>query len=120
MPEPLLGPDHLRTLRDVGDVYIRIARLAMALGVDFSPPGSTLSFLESTAHDNGSTLHESIPSCKRFELRGLLILRFELIAHCIGSHGPQMSLLIFHAANDRLRRKGFPPCDHGIDTTPFS
>lgn len=58
-------------------------------------------------------------ACMREELRGLLVLRYELVTRIAGEVGAQAARDILFGAQARLLREGFGPQAPGMDLHPL-
>lgn len=110
---------------------MRIARLAIALGVALDNEGEVTSLM-SEEHDT-PVLHErrvsadpgdaahahTGPECRvahqRQELRGLLVMRYEIEKRYVDDAGITAAHQIMIEAEQQLERKGFKPGADGID-----
>ncbi|NDP39847.1 MAG: hypothetical protein GZ093_14040 [Rhodoferax sp.] len=110
---------------------MRIARLAIALGVALDNEGEVAGLM-SEEHDT-TVLHERRvsaaphegghahvgPECRvahqRQELRGLLVMRYEVEKRYVDDAGVTVTHQIMIEAEQQLERKGFKPGVDGID-----
>jgi len=110
---------------------MRIARLAIALGVSLDNEGEVASLM-GEEHDT-TVLHERRvsaehpdsahahigPECRvahqRQELRGLLVMRYEVEKRYVDDAGITVTHQIMIEAEQQLERKGFKPGVDGID-----
>ena len=110
---------------------MRIARLAIALGVALDHEGEVASLM-GEEHDT-TVLHERRvsgnspdgehahvgPECRvahqRQELRGLLVMRYEVEKRYVDAAGITVTHQIMVAAEEQLERKGFKPGVDGIN-----
>jgi hypothetical protein len=80
----------------------RIRRLAIACGVDVTQDGIIVSLIKG---NYGVCPSGNNP--KREELRGLLMLKYNIEEHCIDSIGVDECLQIIEEVENKLRKQGF-------------
>lgn len=131
-PRSDLNPDRLQQMEEAMETLnMRIARLAIALGVALDNEGE-LANLMGEEH-NATVLHERRvsadpvdaahahigPECRvahqRQELRGLLVMRYEVEKRYVDDAGITVTHQIMIEAEQQLERKGFKPGVDGID-----
>lgn len=131
-PRSDLNLDRLQQMEEAMETLnMRIARLAIALGVALDNEGE-LANLMGEEH-NATVLHERRvsadpvdaahahigPECRvahqRQELRGLLVMRYEVEKRYVDDAGITVTHQIMIEAEQQLERKGFKPGVDGID-----
>ena len=109
----------------------RIARLAIGLGIELDdhqavqqlmdmPPIRTLDKERRVAPTNGVPVFQSITGDRRVahlreELRGLLVLRYNLETSSLNDNGLELTREIVSQAEYRLAQRGFKPEAYGLD-----
>ena len=108
--------EHLFHLVDeLAGLGARIALLARQLHL----PLQTRAEVErALAGQEGEHVHRR-EAFMREELRGLLVLRYELVTRIANEAGAQAARDILLSAQDRLRREGFGPHAPGMDLHPL-
>ncbi len=81
---------------------VRIARLAIACGVDINQKDNIVSLIKGQFEVCRRT-----ENLKRHELRGLLMLKYRIKEDCVASLGRDQCLRILEEEEARLRRRGF-------------
>ena len=108
--------DALRRESTVTELTIRIARLAIALGLKLDQEQDVHRVLHHTApplgHDKEVDRVVHLKARAWTELRGLLVLRYELERHLVEEMGLHLSRRILEDAELHLTIAGFKP---GID-----
>ncbi len=131
-PKNDLNADRLHQMEAaIETLNMRIARLAIALGVALDNEGEVASLM-GEEHDT-TVLHErrvsaehldsahahTGPECRvahqRQELRGLLVMRYEVEKRYVDDAGVTVTHQIMIEAEQQLERKGFKPGVDGID-----
>jgi hypothetical protein len=109
--------EHLRRLLEqLETLGARITRLAEILRVPLQTREDVDHVLLRSAEP--AALHGR-EAGMREELRGLLVLRYEIITHLVASVGAQAARDILLSAQDRLLREGFAPRAPGMDLHPL-
>jgi len=124
--------DRLRQMEaSIEALNMRIARLAIALGVSLDNDGEVASLMreqhtQTILHERRVTsehldvTHAHIgPECRvahqRQELRGLLVMRYAVEKRFVDDAGIKVTREIMNAAEQQLERKGFKPGADGIN-----
>ncbi|GIX51887.1 hypothetical protein CQA4T8M7_11430 [Sphaerotilus natans] len=98
------------------ELNLRIARLALMLGVSLDDEAQLARLLAPVArpdgHDRPSERHEADA---RTELRGLLLLRGELEKRCVDEFGPVTAGEMLIDVEAAMVRHGFAPGADGLD-----
>jgi len=124
---------HLRSMGiSFGELNARIARLAIGLGVSLEKeaevarvmhqknPASSLAHGPHTSQDSAVTSHLSSNPDRRMaqkmeELRGLLVLRYDVESQFIADVGVEVTRKILTDSEEKLTREGFKPGADGMD-----
>ncbi len=117
--------------RSIEDINVRIARLAIALGVSLESNEEVMQLMSQShivavsCERRGVSERRVAPrsdagpdrrlACQREELRGLLVLRYELVKHDLNEVGLVATRKIMGEAEDHLLRRGFKPGADGVD-----
>lgn len=114
-----------RVESSLADINVRIARLAMSLDAPLATEADVLQILDRTAplflqHDREHLINTLNPAEHRVlhqweDLRGLLVLRRELMAHALKDLGLEVTLKITSHMEEQLEREGFKPGADGFD-----
>ncbi len=80
----------------------RIKRLAISCGIDLNQKGIIVSLIK-----GNYTVCTSGNNPKRKELRGLLMLKYDIQEHCIHSLGTDNCLKIVEGVDNKLKKAGF-------------
>jgi hypothetical protein len=115
----------------IEELNVRIARLAIALGVSLKSNDQVThlmsqSYVVAVPHERrGASERRLAPrdgagpdrrlAHQREELRGLLVLRYELMKHYLNEVGLTATHEIMDEAEDHLLRRGFKPGADGVD-----
>jgi len=126
--------DHLKRVGDsIEELNARIARLAIALGVNLETPDS----VERVIAEAGTKVRAMPPAGmpdrraaraphsgpdrrqthKWVELRGLMVLRYGVERQTIENYGLDATRSLMTAASDHMAREGFKPGADGMDLT---
>lgn len=126
--------DHLKRVGDsIEELNARIARLAIALGVNLETPDS----VERVIAEAGTKVramppagmpdrraaraphsgHDRRQTHKWVELRGLMVLRYGVERQTIENYGLDATRSLMTAASDHMAREGFKPGADGMDLT---
>jgi hypothetical protein len=126
--------DHLKRVGDsIEELNARIARLAIALGVNLETPDS----VERVIAEVGTKVRAMPPAGmpdrraaraphsgpdrlqthKWVELRGLMVLRYGVERQTIENYGLDATRSLMTAASDHMAREGFKPGADGMDLT---
>ena len=115
----------------IEEINVRIARLAIALGVSLKS-NDEVTHLMSRSYVVAAPCERRAVSERRLaprdgagpdrrlahqreELRGLLVLRYELVKHYLDEVGLAATHEIMGEAEDHLLRRGFKPGADGVD-----
>ncbi|KAB2896604.1 MAG: hypothetical protein F9K35_13630 [Burkholderiaceae bacterium] len=105
--------EHLRRMVALLDALgARITRLAQALDMPLDNPGDVERAL---LHGNESVPPHDRHASMREELRGLLVLRYNVVKRYADEVGAQAARDILVCAQDQLLREGFRPQAPGMD-----
>ena len=80
----------------------RIKRLAISCGIDLDKKGIIVSLIK-----GDYSMCSSGANPKRKELRGLLMLKYDIQEHCIESLGTDECFKIVEGVDDKLKKAGF-------------
>jgi len=126
--------DHLKRVGDsIEELNARIARLAIALGVNLETPDS----VDRVIAEAGTKVRAMPPAGmpdrraarsphsgpdrrqthKWVELRGLMVLRYGVERQTIENYGLDATRSLMTAASDHMAREGFKPGADGMDLT---
>lgn len=126
--------DHLKRVgASIEELNARIARLAIALGVNLDTPDS----VERVIAEAGAKVRAEPPAGipdrraarsahsgpdrrqthKWVELRGLMVLRYGVERQNIETYGLDATRSLMTAASDHMAREGFKPGADGLDLT---
>ena len=126
--------DHLKRVGDsIEELNARIARLAIALGVNLETPDS----VDRVIAEAGTKVRAMPPAGmpdrraarsphsgpdrrqthKWVELRGLMVLRYGVERQTIENYGLDATRSLMAAASDHMAREGFKPGADGMDLT---
>ncbi len=83
-------------------IDVRIARLAIACGVDIGRKDNIVSLIKGQFD-----ICRRGANIKRGELRALLMLKYRIQENCVGSMGTDQCLRLVEEEEARLRRQGF-------------
>jgi hypothetical protein len=131
-PDTALASAELQQLEtSIEALNVRIARLAIALGLSLQSEEDVAKVMQHHAalaprqERRGSAVPSALPrtdsSIERRtahtweELRGLLVLRYDVQRHCVDQVGVTAARNILAGAEESLLRKGFKRGDDGID-----
>jgi hypothetical protein len=105
---------HLQRLQGLLEqLDMHIARLGLLLGLALDTHQGQLQALHGSPHNarHNAPLHA--------QLRGLLVLRYHLVARCAAELGPAMTWQLIVDAEQHLVACGFKPGADGIDLERF-
>lgn len=126
---PTIPSEQQRMVREIEELSSRIARLAIGLGVSLKTDAEVA---HAMSHDGlvalerrraaerrdaprtGNTA-ERRQSHLREELRGLLVMRYDIETHCVEAVGAFATRQILVETEAHLARDGFQPGTTGVD-----
>jgi len=108
-----------RLIDELAGLGARITLLARQLHLPLQTRAEVEQVLAGDEHEHEHGALRGRQACMREELRGLLVLRYELVTRIAGEVGAQAARDILLGAQERLLREGFGPHAPGMDLHPL-
>lgn len=127
MSEKDLQDLHLhRMVESLEAINTRIARLAIALKLSLEKESEVQQVLNQATESGPSQAHQAPPAHlgsspngrathNREELRGLLVLRYQMETHYMNEVGVQVTRQILKSVQEHMTRIGFKPGAEGVN-----